>query len=172
MTADGNNHLSGFSYDASGNTTNDGVNSYTWDAESQLSASAGVTYAYDAQGRRVSKSTGKNYICGLGGDILAETDGSGNTTADYVFFGGKRVAMVPTVSTPIYYVCTDLRKVGFKYSVQDPRWDSRQIELLETYELTAVNKHYLSLEFLFSSNATLLVEFGQLTFKRQRVSQT
>lgn len=29
MTADGNNHVSGFSYDASGNTQSDGVNSYT-----------------------------------------------------------------------------------------------------------------------------------------------
>jgi RHS repeat-associated protein len=90
---DGNNHLNSFSYDTSGNTQNDGTNAYTWDAESQLKTAAGVTYAYDAQGRRVSKSTGKNYVYSLGGEILAETDASGNTTAEYVFFGGKRVAM-------------------------------------------------------------------------------
>jgi len=41
---------------------------------------------------------------------------------------------------------------------------------LETYELTSVNKYWLSLEFLFSSNATLLVEFGRLKFKRQHVA--
>ena len=92
-TADGNNHLPTFSYDPSGNTMNDGVNSYTWDAESQLKTAAGVTYAYDAQGRRVSKSTGKNYIYSLAGDILAETDASGNNPTEYIFFGGKRVAM-------------------------------------------------------------------------------
>jgi hypothetical protein len=69
------------------------------------------------------------------------------------------------------FVCTDIRRVVFEYPVQNTRWDSRQIELLETYELTAVNKHCLSLEFLFSSNATLLVEFGRLKFKRQRVIQ-
>ena len=69
------------------------------------------------------------------------------------------------------HVCTDIRRVVFEYPVQNTRWDSRQIELLETYELTAVNKHCLSLEFLFSSNATLLVEFGRLKFKRQRVIQ-
>jgi hypothetical protein len=69
------------------------------------------------------------------------------------------------------FVCTDVRKVVFKYPVQKTRRDSRQIELLETYELTAVDKHYLSLEFLFSSNATLLVEFERLKFKRQRVRQ-
>ena len=68
------------------------------------------------------------------------------------------------------FVCTDIRRVVFNYSVQDPR-DGRRTELLETYELTSVNKHYLSLEFLFSSNATLLVEFARLKFKRQRVSR-
>lgn len=40
-TADGNNHLSGFSYDASGNTGGDSYNSYTWNAESQLSVTGG-----------------------------------------------------------------------------------------------------------------------------------
>jgi RHS repeat-associated protein len=102
--ADGNNHLTGFSYDLSGNTQNDGTNSYTWDAESQLKTATGVTYAYDGDGRRVSKSSGKLYWYGSGGDILAETDASGNATAEYIFFGGKRLAMLPTGSDPIYYV--------------------------------------------------------------------
>jgi RHS repeat-associated protein len=93
--ADVNNHLSGFSYDLSGNTTNDGVNSYVWDGESQLKSAGGVTYAYDGNGRRVSKVGSKLYWYGSGGDILAETDASGNTTAEYIFFGGKRIAMLP-----------------------------------------------------------------------------
>jgi PAS domain S-box-containing protein/RHS repeat-associated protein len=103
-TADGNNHLSGFSYDLSGNTQSDGVNSYAWDGESQLKSAGGVNYLYDGDGRRVSKSSGKLYWYGSGGEILAETDASGNTTAEYIFFGGKRVAMLPASSTPIYYV--------------------------------------------------------------------
>jgi len=70
------------------------------------------------------------------------------------------------------FVCSDVRRTVFKYPLQDTRYDSRRIELLETYELTAVNKHYLSPEFLFSLNATILVEFGRLKFKRQRVRQT
>jgi RHS repeat-associated protein len=102
--ADGNNHLTSFSYDPAGNTQSDGTNSYTWDAESQIKTAGGVTYAYDGDGRRVSKSSGKLYWYGSGGDILAETDASGNTTAEYIFFGGKRVAMLPASSTPIYYV--------------------------------------------------------------------
>ena len=83
-----------------------------------------------------------------------------------------RILILNCEQTLLYsFDCTDIRTVVFKYPVQNTRWNPRQIELLETYELTAVNKHYLSLEFLFSSNATLLVEFGRLKFKRQRVSQ-
>ncbi len=103
-TGDANNHLPAWAYDASGNATSDGTNSYIWDAESQLKTAAGVTYAYDGDGRRVSKSNGKLYWYGSGGDILAETDASGNATAEYIFFGGKRVAMLPAGGNPIYYV--------------------------------------------------------------------
>jgi len=84
-----------------------------------------------------------------------------------------RILILNRKQTLLYsFVCTDVRKTVFKYPVQNTRYDSRRIELLETYELTAVNQRYLSLEFLFSSNATLLVEFGRLKFKRQRVRQT
>jgi RHS repeat-associated protein len=104
-TADGNNHLPIFGYDLSGNTQSDGVvTNYQWDAESQLKSAAGVTYTYDGDGRRVSKVGSKLYWYGSGGDILAETDASGNTTAEYIFFGGKRVAQVPASGNPIYYV--------------------------------------------------------------------
>ncbi len=101
--ADGNNHLSGFSYDSSGNTLGDGVNSYAWDGESQLKSAGGVNYLYDGDGRRVSKSSGKLYWYGSGGEILAETDASGNTTNEYVYFGGKRVALLPSGSTAQFY---------------------------------------------------------------------
>jgi RHS repeat-associated protein len=103
MTADGNNHLSGLTYDPSGNTLTDGANTYTWDAESQMKTAAGVTYAYDGDGRRVSKSNGKLYWYGSGREILAETDASGNTTNEYIFFGGQRIATLPVGSTPLYY---------------------------------------------------------------------
>jgi RHS repeat-associated protein len=103
-TADGNNHLPVFSYDSSGNTQSDGTYTYNWDAESQLKSAGGVTYAYDGDGRRVQKSGGKLYWYGSGGDILAETDASGNTTAEYIFFGGMRVAMLPSGGNAQYYV--------------------------------------------------------------------
>jgi hypothetical protein len=72
-----NNQLSGFSYDSSGNTLSDSVNSYTWNGESQMKTAAGVTYSYDGAGRRVAKVGSKLYWYGSGGEILAETDSAG-----------------------------------------------------------------------------------------------
>jgi RHS repeat-associated protein len=103
VTADGNNHISGLGYDSSGNTLSDGNYSYTWDGESQMKTAAGVTYAYDGDGRRAAKVGSKLYWYGSGGEILSETDASGNTLNDYVFFGGKRVAMVPASGSALYY---------------------------------------------------------------------
>ena len=110
-TADANNHLPAWAYDLSGNATSDGfVTNYVWDAESQLKSAAGVSYTYDGDGRRVSKVGSKLYWYGSGGDILAETSASGAVTAEYIFFGGKRIAMIPFSGTPpvggnpIYYV--------------------------------------------------------------------
>ena len=104
VTADGGNHISAFAYDASGNATGDGTYTYTWNGESQLKSGGGVNYAYDGDGNRVSKSNGKLYWYGAGDDILAETDGSGNTLNEYVFFGGKRIAMLPAGGSPNFYV--------------------------------------------------------------------
>jgi uncharacterized protein RhaS with RHS repeats len=46
-------------YDANGNLTNDGTNTYTWDARNHLTAIAGLsnaTFAYDPLGRRDLKT--------------------------------------------------------------------------------------------------------------------
>jgi RHS repeat-associated protein len=104
-TTDGNNHLSTWAYDASGNATSDGfVTNYQWNAESQLKSAAGTSYLYDGDGRRVAKAGSTLYWDGSGGDILAETDAAGNTTAEYIFFAGKRIAMLPAGGNPLYYV--------------------------------------------------------------------
>lgn len=79
-------------YDANGNLTNDGVNTYTWDARNRLiGISGGVTasFSYDALGRRTQKtlstqssalSTGFLYD---GNDIAAEI-GGGAVSASYL----------------------------------------------------------------------------------------
>ena len=65
-----------------------------YDAENHLVNTANVIYTYDGDGKRVQKSNGKLYWYGTSSDPLAETDASGNTLNDYIFFDGKRVAMV------------------------------------------------------------------------------
>lgn len=104
VTADGSNHISGFSYDTAGNTLGDGVYTYTWNGESQIKTANGVTYNYDGDGRRAAKVGSKLYWYGSGGEILAETDASGNVQNEYVFFGGKRVALVPPTGAQLYYM--------------------------------------------------------------------
>ena len=100
MSTTGNNQISassGVSYDASGNVTADGVNTYAWNAESEQKTGNGVNYVYDGDGNRLYKATGstpnKIYWYGAGTEILDESDGSGNITNEYVFFGGRRMAM-------------------------------------------------------------------------------
>jgi RHS repeat-associated protein len=109
VTATANNQLSatGFTYDAAGNMTADSVNSYGFNAESEIKSAAGVNYTYDGDGNRVQKSNGKIYWYGAGTEILDESDGSGNITDEYVFFGGKRMAHRVVSSGSISYYAED-----------------------------------------------------------------
>jgi RHS repeat-associated protein len=100
VTADAHNwiHASGtdYQYDAAGNMTYDATASlsYTFDQENRLTGAGGYTYTYDGDGNRVKKSntaTGTLYWYMTPG-IVAESDLAGNTTSEYVFFGGERVA--------------------------------------------------------------------------------
>jgi RHS repeat-associated protein len=105
LTADTYNHVSGNTYDAAGEVTNDGLTSYTWDAVGRTTAAGSTAYTFDGNGRRVEKSSGTLYWYGAGGSVLAETDSSGNTTNEYIFFGG-RVARRDG-SGNVYYYFTD-----------------------------------------------------------------
>jgi RHS repeat-associated protein len=93
----------GVSYDASGDVTNDGVYTYAWNAEQHLKSAASVTYTYDGDLRRVEKSSGTLYWYSPAGVPLAETDTSGNTLNEYVFFGSARVARRDSSGNVYYY---------------------------------------------------------------------
>ena len=104
-----NNQLTGFSYDAAGNTTSDGTNGYTYDGENRIVSAAGVTYTYDGDGERVKKSNGRLYWFGR----LAESDLSGNLTAEYIVAGGQRLARRDLPSGTVHYYFSDhLRSVS------------------------------------------------------------
>ena len=100
-----NNQLTGFAYDADGNMIQNGSATYTYDGENQLTATAGLTYTYNGDGERVKKSSGTLY---WGEGPLLETDLSGNLTAEYIFFGGKRVARRDASGTIRYYFADHL----------------------------------------------------------------
>ena len=105
-----NNQLTGFGYDQAGNITSNGGVSYTYDAENRLFATSGVIYTYDGDGKRVKKSSALLYWTGTGSDTLSETNLSGTTYAEYIYFNGKRVARrdVPGTPTVKYYFSDNL----------------------------------------------------------------
>jgi RHS repeat-associated protein len=108
VTADGRNHISGLSYDSSGNTLSDGVNAYSWNGENELKSAAGVTYLYDGDGHRVSKSSGKLYWYGLDGKLLTETDAAGNRLNTYAYLGDQRISEFPApLGSPALYYAAD-----------------------------------------------------------------
>ena len=94
FTASKNNRMDTYSYDASGNLLNDKLShTFSYDGENRPYSAGGFTYYYDGEGERVAKSSGKLYWFGTNSAPVLETDTSGNTPIEYVFFNGKRVAM-------------------------------------------------------------------------------
>ncbi len=99
-------NVAGYVYDAAGNLTTvpaPGAANYTYNAENQLTSTAGVNYTYDGDGNRVQKSNGKLYWFGDGSNPLDETDASGNLTDEYIFFDGKRIARRDPNNNVDYY---------------------------------------------------------------------
>jgi RHS repeat-associated protein len=99
------------SYDNDGNMTNDGVNGYTFDGEHRVIASSNspIQYVYDGLGMRVEKTATSYYWRAVTGEILAETDTSGNTKNEYIYFAGQRIAWLDgaTPQQNLYYINTD-----------------------------------------------------------------
>jgi RHS repeat-associated protein len=108
------NQVSGFCYDGAGNLLAEGScpggSSYTYnyDAENHLTSTAGVAYTYDGDGERIEKSNGEIYWYTSGGEILDETDLSGNLTSEYIFFGGARIARRDASGNVFYYLADHL----------------------------------------------------------------
>ena len=85
-----------FGYDANGNLTSktdaSGTWTYSWDYESRLqqaskSGGVAVTYAYDALGRRILRTSttgGTTKFVYDGADVMRDLDGNGATIADYL----------------------------------------------------------------------------------------
>lgn len=113
ISASNNNQLaSPYTYDPSGNMTNDGNNTMTYDAEGHaVTASGGLgsgTYAYDGNGLRVKKVVGSTttvYIFS-GAKVIAEyQNGAGPSSPkyEYVYAGGALLARIDSSGTFYYH---------------------------------------------------------------------
>jgi len=109
LTFDNSNRIassvSGLTYDALGNVTNDGFHKYIYDAENRLievddGGAVAAKYIYDAIGRRVSKTVGTvttEYLFDLAGRVVAERDAAtGVWNRSEIYAGGRHLA----TSTP------------------------------------------------------------------------
>ncbi len=108
-----NNQLTGFGYDAAGNVISNGIMGYTYDAENHLTKFVDNTsdiYLYDGDGNRVKKNASSVtlYWYGATGNILDETDGTGNLVSEYIFFNGKRIARRDAGVSERYYFSDNL----------------------------------------------------------------
>jgi hypothetical protein len=112
LSGNAQNRPSGLAYDAAGNLMSYLSATYIYDQENRLWATAGMSYTYDGNGERVLKSntsTGaavKRYWS-MGDNTLAEGDGTGNLTAEYVYFGGKRGARIDLPANTVHYYISD-----------------------------------------------------------------
>jgi hypothetical protein len=112
LSGNAQNRPTDLAYDAAGNLMSYLSSTYTYDQENRLLSTSGISYTYDGNGERVLKtntSTGaavKRYWS-MGGNTLAESDGLGNITSEYIYFGSKRVARIDLPSNTVHYYLSD-----------------------------------------------------------------
>ncbi len=100
-----------YSYDANGNTTTIGTRALLYNQNNRLievqeGAATIASYTYNGLGQRVIKQAGgvtTFYHYELNGNLIAESDDQGNMTAEYLYVGKIRVAMVDVASGSTYY---------------------------------------------------------------------
>jgi RHS repeat-associated protein len=100
-----NNRITGGSYDAAGNLLNDGLHSYTYDAENKVRKVDTVSaYTYDGEGQRVRKLVGEDrrFVYGIGGEPIAEFSGSnGSLFKEYIYgVSGLLATVEPAAVNP------------------------------------------------------------------------
>ena len=112
LNGDVQNRPTGMAYDSAGNLMSYFSATYIYDQENRLSSTAGTAYTYDGNGERVLKSNTSNGAAvkrywSMGGTTLAEGDGTGNLTAEYIYFGGRRVARIDLPANTVHYYLSD-----------------------------------------------------------------
>ena len=100
-----NNHISGYSYDAAGNQTNDGTYNYTYDAEGNITAvnnGSTASYLYDALNHRVRTTVGSTvteYVFNASEQRISEWNASTHSQLKgHYYWGSKPVAYYTTAA--------------------------------------------------------------------------
>jgi RHS repeat-associated protein len=109
-----------YSYDAAGNMTADGTNSWSYGANGRMSSvtigSTTTTYGINGLGQRIKKvgagvlpSGTRQFVYNLQGQLLGEYDGSGNMLKETVWLGSLPVALMVGTGTSAanYYINPD-----------------------------------------------------------------
>ncbi|MBI5639953.1 MAG: RHS domain-containing protein [Nitrospirae bacterium] len=112
MSSSGDKNLS-FGYDSNGNTIAENGRQYVYNQNQRLikTAEASSTlgdYVYNANGQRAKKVAGgvtTVYHFNVGGQLIGESDNSGNVIAQYVYLNGQPIAKID--SAGISYIHTD-----------------------------------------------------------------
>ncbi len=107
-TANGNS----YTYDNNGNTTAEGSKQFIYNQNQRLiqANNGGTTayYTYNGNGQRVKKtvnSVSTIFHYSQGGQIIAESDSTGTTTAEYVYLNSQPISKI--VGTNTYYYHND-----------------------------------------------------------------
>lgn len=79
-------------YDAAGNMTSDGTNSYQWDGEGRLKSMNGVTFTYNALGELARRSNGIQYAWDAAGHQLGTYNDSGVWWEQLIWAGNRQLA--------------------------------------------------------------------------------
>ncbi|HEY1578784.1 MAG TPA: RHS repeat-associated core domain-containing protein [Terracidiphilus sp.] len=100
-----NNRIDGYSYDAAGNLLNDGVHSYTYDAENRIwkvDGGSTATYVYDAEGQRIQRTVGGasvDYLYDTAGHQITEIGSTGGWNRGEVYAAGLHLATYDNSTT-------------------------------------------------------------------------
>ena len=101
-----------YTYDANGNTLSNGIYNFTYGDNNRLKTSGigGSTlakYLYNGRGERVKKDGASitYYHYDLGGQLIAETDASGNTQVEYIYIDGQPVSII--TNSTLNFIHTD-----------------------------------------------------------------
>ncbi|KAA6461894.1 hypothetical protein DYQ86_09610 [Acidobacteria bacterium AB60] len=107
----GNNRMNAFNYDAAGNLTSDGTNSYIYDDENRiikvnLGSGGTITYSYDAAGNRIRSNVGstvEEYIYDIDGNQAGVMQPNGAMKRMEIFADGRHVGTYDIASNATYF---------------------------------------------------------------------